>query len=303
MKIININTIDQLKLDGRRVVALGLFESMHRGHQKLICETVKIAHERNLVSSVVTVSNPVNKAGLPIFDLNHRLDFMDQLGIDEVIVIEMNDQVRNSSADDFIRLLQNMDSQIIISGSDHRFGYMGSGDVELLKANFKTLTLDFIEQDDMKVSTTEIKSSLAEGKIKHANLLLGYNYYIKGVVKKGKQLGRTIGVPTANIYPSISPLATGVYLTRTEVAGNHYRSITNIGYNPTTGDDRLSIETYIGDGFNTEIYDQTITVEMIEKMRNEVKFDSLDELVKQLNSDIKYMEETNYENCWFSSAV
>ncbi len=297
MKIININKINELILEGNRVVALGLFESMHRGHQKLISETVKTANEKNMISAVVTVSNPVNKAGLPIFDMNHRLNYMKQLGIDEVIVIEMNDVVRTASADEFIQLLKNINSKVIVSGSDHRFGHMGSGDVKLLEANFETVTLDFIQNEDVKVSTTEIKSSLAKGKIKHANLLLGYNYYIQGVVKKGKQLGRTIGIPTANIYPSISPLATGVYLTRTEVAGNHYRSITNIGYNPTTGDDRLSIETYIGDGFNNDIYEQSITVEMIEKIRDEIKFDSLDDLVAQLNSDIKYMEETNYENC------
>lgn len=303
MKVINITNLHDLNLDGNRVVALGLFESMHRGHKKLIDDAVNIAIDNQYTSTVVTVSMPVNKAGLPIFDINHRIRLMEALSVDEVIVVEMNSDVRLSSADAFIRLLQNINTQIVVTGSDHRFGHKGSGDVNLLQTFFKTVVEEFECEDNTKVSTTLIKSYLSKGKIKHANSLLGYNYYIKGTVAKGKQLGRTIGVPTANIYPEISPLATGVYLTETTVYGNHYRSITNIGYNPTTGDDRLSIETYIGDGFNSNIYGQEIRVEMIEKIRDEIKFDSLDELVARLKLDIKYMEETNYENCPVSSEL
>ncbi len=297
MKIINIKSLNDLKLEGNRAVALGLFESMHRGHKKVIEHTVNLAIDNQLIATVVTVSKPVNKAGLPIFSVDHKLELMESLSVDEVIVIEMNDQVRESSSTDFIGLLKNIGATKIISGSDYRFGHMGAGDVNLLKNNFDTDIQDFELEDDQKVSTTLIKSYLSEGKIEHANSLLGYNYYIKGTVEQGKQLGRTIGVPTANIYPDISPLATGVYLTLTTVFGNHYRSITNIGYNPTTGDDRLSIETYIGDGFSSNIYGQEIKVEMIEKIRPEIKFNSLDELVARLKADIKYMEETNYENC------
>ncbi len=297
MKIINIQSLNELTLEGNRVVALGLFESMHRGHKKVIDHTVNLAIDNNLIATVVTVSKPVNKAGLPIFSIEHKLELMESLSVDEVIVIEMNDEVRESSSADFIGLLKNIGATKIVSGSDYRFGHKGAGDVNLLKNNFDTEVQDFELEDEQKVSTTLIKSYLSKGKIKHANSLLGYNYYIKGTVEQGKQLGRTIGVPTANVYPDISPLATGVYLTKTTVYDNHYRSITNIGYNPTTGDGRLSIETYIGDGFSSNIYGQEIKVEMIEKIRDEVKFGSLDELVARLKLDIKYMEETNYENC------
>lgn len=297
MKIINIQSLNDLKLDGERVVALGLFESMHRGHKKVIEHTVNLAIDNKMIAAVVTVSKPVNKAGLPIFSIDHKLELMDSLSVDEVIVIEMNDEVRLSSSDDFINLLKNIGTSKVVSGSDYRFGYKGAGDVNLLKNNFETEVQDFELEKQDKVSTTLIKSYLSKGKIKHVNSLLGYNYYIKGTVEQGKQLGRTIGVPTANVYPDISPLATGVYLTKTTVFDNHYRSVTNIGYNPTTEDDRLSIETYIGDGFSSNIYGQEIKVEMIEKIRDEVKFGSLDELVARLKLDIKYMEETNYENC------
>ncbi len=297
MKIINITDINDLQLTGDRVVALGLFESMHRGHYKLIDDTVNTALDNNLISTVVTVSKPVNKQGLPIFDQQHRIARMDELHVDEVIMIEMNDGVRTSTPDQFISLLKRINTKIVISGSDYRFGHMGTGDVNLLKSYFDLRVEQFELEGEQKISTTLIKSYLSNGKIAHANSLLGYNYYIQGTVEQGKQLGRTIGVPTANVYPEISPLATGVYLTTTTVYGNHYRSITNIGYNPTTGDGRLSIETYIGDGFNSNIYGQEIKVEMIEKIREEIKFDSLDALIAQMQLDIKYMEEANYENC------
>lgn len=297
MKIIRIDRLDELKLDGQRVVALGLFEAMHRGHQKLINNAINTALDNNLLSTVVTVTNAVNKKGLATFGIDHKLEMMGAMGVDQVILIEMNDIVRESSSTDFIDLLKAIGTKIVISGSDYRFGHLGHGDVKLLKTYFDTRVEEFELEDDQKVSTTLIKSYLSKGKIEHANRLLGYNYYIKGTVEQGKQLGRTIGVPTANVYPDISPLATGAYLTLTTVYGNHYRSITNIGYNPTAGGERLSIETYIGDGFSSNIYGQEIKVEMIERIREEIKFGSLDELVAQLNSDIKYMEETNYENC------
>ncbi len=297
MKIINITDINDLQLTGDRVVALGLFESMHRGHYKLIDDAVNIALDNQMISTVVTVSKPVNKQGLPIFDQQHRITRMDELHVDEVIMVEMNDQVRTSNPAQFIDLLKRINTKIVVSGSDYRFGHMGTGDVNLLKTYFDLRVEQFELADEQKISTTLIKSYLSNGKIKHANSLLGYNYYIQGTVEQGKKLGRTIGVPTANVYPEISPLATGVYLTKTTVYGNHYRSITNIGYNPTTGDGRLSIETYIGDGFNSNIYGQVIKVEMIEKIREEIKFDSLDALIEQMQLDIKYMEEANYENC------
>lgn len=303
MKIIKVNNLEKLDLEKKRVVALGLFEAMHRGHQKLINKTVNVAKESNLISTVVTVSNSVNKGGLPVFEIEHKLSVMEVIGVDEVIIIEMNDIVRMSTPIEFIDFLKSINTSVIISGSDYRFGHVGAGDVKLLKTYFDTRVEEFELEDGEKVSTSLIKDYLSKGKIQHANSLLGYNYYIKGTVTLGKQLGRTIGVPTANVYPEISPLATGVYLTKTTVNNNHYRSITNIGYNPTIGDNRLSIETYIGNEFDSDIYGDEIKVEMIEKIRDEEKFGSLDELVARLKLDIKYMEENDYENSSISTRL
>lgn len=296
MKVTKINNLGDLKTNDKRAVALGLFESVHKGHVALIEKCEQKAREHNLISTVVTVSSPVNKAQNPIFGIDHRIEKIENLAIDEMIILEMNDNIRLSSPDDFITFLKNISTEIVIVGADYRFGYRGSGDLSLLKEHFTLETQEYTLEGNDKVSTSAIKNSLCDGNIKHANSLLGYNYYIQGIVKKGKQLGRTIGVPTANIYPEIAPLATGVYLTKTFVGNNHYRSITNIGYNPTIGNNPLSVETYIGDEFNSEIYGQEIKVEMIEKIRDEVKFNSIEELKERLKLDIKYMEEYKNEN-------
>ncbi|WOO88126.1 riboflavin kinase [Mollicutes bacterium LVI A0039] len=297
MKITNVNHLQIKQQESPRVVALGLFEAMHLGHVELIKTAVSSARANGYLATVVTVSKPVNKHGNMIFDIDHRIAKMQELGVEELIVIEMNDAVRNSDSTTFMNFLNNLDAKLLVCGADYRFGYLGGGDVELLKTQFEMVIPSFTLIDNQKVSTTLIKKSLQCGNIAHANTLLGYNYYIKGIVKKGKQLGRTIGAPTANIYPNISPVATGVYLTITTIDNNHYRSITNVGYNPTVGDNQLSVETYIGDGFNQEIYEQEIKVEMIGRIREEIKFNSIDELKARLKSDIKYMEEANYENC------
>lgn len=295
MKITKIDSYTNIDSQGR-VVALGFFETMHRGHVELLSKAVNISKEKNLIPTVVTVSKAINKGGLPLFDEHHRFNRMEELGIEEVIVLEMNDAIRTSSPDDFISFLNSINCQQVVCGNDYRFGSMGIGNVNMLKNNFATNVVDFVLENEEKVSTSSIKLALANGNIKHANCLLGYNYYITGEVMKGKQLGRTIGVPTANLYPNISPLATGVYLSKTVVAGNLYRSITNIGYNPTVGDNRLSIETYIGNDFKQDIYGECIKVELIEKIRDEKKFASFDELTMQLKQDKKYMEEADYEN-------
>lgn len=209
----------------------------------------------------------------------------------------MNKDIQRSDPQEFISLLTNINTNIIVCGADYRFGHNGSGDVSQLETKFRTIIVPYVKFEGTKVSTTTIKEELLAGNIKHVNKLLGYNYYIKGVVDYGKQLGRTIGVPTANIYPKISPLATGVYLTKTEVDGKEYKSITNIGYNPTIGENRLSVETFIGEGFDEDIYKQEIIVRIYEKIRDEKAFDSIESLAKQLQLDIKYMEEKNYEDC------
>lgn len=297
MKIIKVKDLQELKLNGKRAVALGLFDSMHLGHTRLIDENCKKAKKNNLISTVITVTKPVKKIGGCVFPLEHRIEKISEFDVDELIIIEMNQKIQMSNPQEFIKLLANINTNLIVCGADYRFGHNGEGNVSQLEKKFKTIVIPYVEFQGKKISTTTIKEELLVGNIKHVNKLLGYNYYIKGVVDYGKQLGRTIGVPTANIYPKISPLATGVYLTKTEVNGKEYKSITNIGYNPTIGENRLSVETFIGEGFDEDIYEQEIIVRVYEKIRDEKAFDSIESLAKQLQMDIKYMEEKNYEDC------
>ncbi len=296
MKIIEIDCLANVARGEKLLVATGLFETMHIGHQFLINKAIKLAADNDLKPAIVTVSSAINKKGTSVFPNSHRFKMMQQLGIEVVYVISMNEQTIASSPEQFITFLKEIGVEYIVCGQDYRFANKGKGTVAQLAENFQITIVDFITYFDDKVSTTRIKQLLKQGNIAHTNKLLGYNYYIEGEVTLGKQLGRTIGVPTANVYPSVSPLARGVYLSKTKITGKWYKSITNVGYNPTVGDNRLSIETYIGDGFDSDVYGQQIHVEMIAKIRDEKKFDSLDDLVHRLQQDIKYMEETDYEN-------
>lgn len=291
MKEIRLEDLNLVLKNKQRVVGLGLFESMHQGHVNVVRECVRLSDKYGIRSSIITFSKAVNKTGYPIFDLNHRLEIIDNLGVDEVFVVEMSENVINTDKQKFIDFLTNIGTKIVVCGDDFHFGAGGVGTVVDLQAKFKVEIVPLLEFDGVKISTSNIRSQLIAGNIKHVNQLLGYNYFITGNVEKGKQLGRTIGFPTANIYPNSITLARGVYLSKVILDGNIYPSITNVGVNPTVGGERLSVETFIGNGFDQEIYGRLIKVELIEKIRDEEKFASIELLTEQLNRDILKMEE------------
>lgn len=290
MKLIKLKQLNLPPIQSKRVVGLGLFEAMHIGHIKVVTECVELAKTQGLTSTIITFSKPVNKQGSAIFDINHRIEIIDSLGVDELVVIEMSTEIINTAKEEFIDFLLQMGTASAICGEDYRFGAGGSGTVVDLQQHFDVRVISYVKNDGVKISTSNIRSQLNLGNIAHVNQLLGYNYFITGKVEKGKQLGRKIGVPTANIYPQIN-LKRGVYLSQTTVGGVQYPSITNVGINPTVGGDRLSVETYIGNNFKADIYGEVIKVEFIEKIRDEQKFPSVELLVAQLKQDIKKMEE------------
>ncbi len=301
MEVIKINDYNQSKITNNRLVcALGFFDTIHLGHQKVLRQTVNEAKKLNLKAAVVTVSKTVNKTGFNVLETKDRYDKLEALELDYIYELQMNENIRNSSAQDFIDFLKDIKCDEIVCGLDYRFGQNGSGDVKLLEENFNTSVIEFEQNNGQKISTTLIKECLNKGKIKHATSLLGYNYFIKGEVMHGRELGRTIGVPTANLIVETPSIGKGVYITRTKVDNKWYRSMTNIGVNPTMKSDGLTIETYIGDEFNDSIYGQIIEVQFWDKIRDEVKFNSVDELIARLNLDKQIMEEYIYENSTIS---
>lgn len=255
---------------------IGNFDGLHLGHQKLI-EDAKV----NSFKSLVITFDDIFKD--KIITLENKIKKIEEFEIDYLIILKFED-FKDMFHNEFVKMLKKINVKRISIGKDFRFGFKKEGDYIDLQNKFETYLIDEVEVNNEKVSSTLIRSKLKEGKIKEANELLGYNFFLTGEVKNGNELGRTIGFPTANLEVD-TLLNNGVYKTQTTVDGVLYNSITNIGYNPTFNEQKqLRIETNILD-FNEDIYGKEIKVEFIDKIREEIKFQSKEHLQQQLNED------------------
>lgn len=283
-------------------IALGSFDGLHIGHMSLINKTIKLAEKHKTKSMIFTFKNhplmTINPELAPklIMDNNSKIDVLKNLGVDIINTVDFDKEFMKMSPEDFvINLVKCYRAKGIIVGFNYRFGYKNHGDVELLKNMSENygFTLNIIEPVKFKghiVSSSFIRSIIAdEGDIKKANKLLTRPFMMQGTVIKGKQLGRTLGFPTVNLdYDKKFVLPRGgVYYTAVQYKDTIFKGITDVGYNPTTEDNKLSIETHMLD-FNKEIYGENIKVYFIERMRDEKKFHSLHELVEQLKKDKMY---------------
>lgn len=255
---------------------IGNFDGLHLGHQKLI-EDAKV----NSFKSLVITFDDIFKD--KIITLENKIKKIEEFEIDYLIILKFED-FKDMFHNEFVKMLKKINVKRISIGKDFRFGFKKEGDYIDLQNKFETYLIDEVEVNNEKVSSTLIRSKLKEGKIKEANELLGYNFFLTGEVKNGNELGRTIGFPTANLEVD-TLLNNGVYKTQTTVDDVLYNSITNIGYNPTFNEQKqLRIETNILD-FNEDIYGKEIKVEFIDKIREEIKFQSKEHLQQQLNED------------------
>lgn len=255
---------------------IGNFDGLHLGHQKLI-EDAKV----NSFKSLVITFDDIFKD--KIITLENKIKKIEEFEIDYLIILKFED-FKDMFHNEFVKMLKKINVKRISIGKDFRFGFKKEGDYIDLQNKFETYLIDEVEVNNEKVSSTLIRSKLKEGKIKEANELLGYNFFLTGEVKNGNELGRTIGFPTANLEVD-TLLNNGVYKTQTTVDDVLYNSITNIGYNPTFNEQKqLRIETNILD-FNEDIYGKEIKVEFIDKIREEIRFQSKEHLQQQLNED------------------
>ncbi|GAA0735011.1 bifunctional riboflavin kinase/FAD synthetase [Clostridium oceanicum] len=300
------------KLDYNTFIALGSFDGIHRGHQKLIEQAVKLAKKYDSKSMVLTFKehplNTINKEAAPkiILDNKMKSEILKKQGIDIVNYINFNKDYMEMSPEEFItNIIRFYNAKGIVVGFNFRFGYKNLGDVGLLKKlseklNFKLKIVEPVTYKNEVVSSSRIRHAIAqEGNMRKANEMLSKCYTLRGVVKKGKQLGRTWGFPTVNLsYDNkyILPRG-GVYYTLVEYHNNVYQGITNVGYNPTLDDGKLSIETHML-GFDKDIYGAKIAIKFIKKIREEKKFASTDELASQLEKDKNYALSQKYKlNC------
>lgn len=301
MKI--IRSLESIQLEPS-AVALGTFDGVHIAHKKVIERVVKTAQDNDLLSVVYTFSNhpkEMSDVETPkrLITPEQKINIMEKLGVDVLIIVPFDQVQLNIEAEYFLEeiLVNRIKAKHIIVGYDFRFGKNAKGCTSFLSQNKKTYDyeLDIIEpirNNGVLVSSTLIRQHLLSGNVSDANALLGRKYDIRGTVIHGKHMGRKLGYPTVNLETTyeMSVLKPGVYITETIIENKIYPSVTNVGFNPTFNQKNFNIETYILD-FDADLYGYELDVLFIRFIRPEIKFDSLDALIKKIESDVEITKE------------
>lgn len=286
---LNLNTVVDDKPD---VTCIGAFDGVHLGHQALINMAKSISTKYQILTF-----DPVPKK---YFDIKHRLlstkdmkiDILSRFNPESVIFLNFED-VKDLNPKDFCNILEKkLNTKSIVVGKDFKFGKNREGDVNFLikyfgKSNVHVLN-DYVVNDS-KISSTLIKSTINQGNLDLANQYLGYSYKLKGTVMHGNRMGHQIGFPTANISIDINLVVPkfGVYEVVVIKDDKTYKGVMNIGNKPTVSDDiNLSYEVHILD-FDEDIYESVLEVELLSFIREEIKFDNIDQLKTQIALDIK----------------
>ena len=283
------------------VCAFGFFDGIHNGHKELLKKAVEVSKVEKIESSMITFSpSPQalltgNKESL-LTTVNERIEIAEEIGMDNVIILRFNKKLASLSPDDFYnKVIKILNIKHVVCGEDFRYGSKGSGSIKTLK-DHKDLGLSVISDykiNENRVSSTLVKKSLDEGDMEKASEYLGYPYSIRGYVKHGRKKGRTLGFPTMNLEFSEDKYlpADGVYIGITTVDDKSYVSTINVGHNPTINTMiHKSIESYVHD-FNQDSYSKSVTFKFVKKLRDELKFSGVEELIDQMNKDIKDSEE------------
>lgn len=280
-------------------VTIGVFDGVHRGHQALIRRLVASARERGLAAGVVTLHPAPITVIRPdirvmyISSLEERIELIEALGVDSVAPLTFTSELAQVSADEFVAAMrQTLDMRLLVGGPDIALGRGREGNAAWLEQNaprhgFALEIVQFLTDDGHKVSSSGIREAVARGEMEIAAELLGRPFSLRGPVVRGFERGRTIGFPTANIAVSADRAlpALGVYVTRAYLGETVYPSVTNIGRRPTFDDGPPSIETHIFD-FDADIYGRDLKIELLHRLRGEVKFSSVDALVAQIARDV-----------------
>jgi len=299
MKI--IHDISSIGLLNFSVVTLGTFDGVHAGHRKILKQVVATAQQNNGESIVVTFwPHPKfvlgsSKSELKLLStFEEKASLIASCGIDYIVKIPFTREFSELTSAEFIEhyLIRSLRTKILIIGYDHKFGRDREGSFEYLQANqsnygFQIIEIPRQDIDQVGVSSTRIRKALMSGEMQVANHYLTVPFSIAGIVTKGAQLGRKIGFPTANIYvPDDHKLipADGVYAVWVYLHERRYGGMLNIGNRPTVNGDKQTIEVNIFE-FDEDIYGENIRIEFIDKIRNEVKFSSIEALKNQLGKD------------------
>lgn len=294
MKIVHVKHQQPIEPQVPLSACIGFFDGIHKGHQQLIS---KAAQQSDLTLAMITFDpDPIvilrNQPDLKhIMTLDDKIEIAKSLGIDVFIILHSDKGLLGQQPHEFVyNVLEPLNVKHIVCGFDFRFGFKGAGNAETLTQYPHLFTVDIVEEVDYlreKISSTRIVNLLKEGRVDDAEFLLSRPYTIQGTIIPGNQKGREIGFPTANlkVAPEYHEVKQGVYITEMKVGNQWYPSMTNVGHNLTFNtSDPLSIETYILD-FNESIYNQEVKLAFRKYLRPELKFETVDELIKQMEYD------------------
>ena len=300
MKI--FHSIKDFSSPKKTILTLGTFDGVHIGHKKILEKVIQHTHGEEYESLVLTFfPHPrmilQERSEIKLLNtISEKVILLEQLGIQNLVIHPFDESFSRLTAEEFVKtvLVEQFKIQKIIIGYDHRFGRNRTADINNLiefgeKYNFEVEQISAQEINAISVSSTKIRNAIQQGDMVLANKYLGYDYFLTGTVIQGKQLGRTIGFPTANLkieedYKLI-PLK-GVYIVSSQINNQEVFGMMNIGLNPTVGGENLSIEIHYLD-FEADLYNQQITVSILKRIRGEEKFDSITLLKEQIEKDKK----------------
>ncbi|MFS1518420.1 bifunctional riboflavin kinase/FAD synthetase [Bacillus sp. SCS-151] len=322
MKVINISHPHQMKkeLIPETVLALGFFDGVHLGHQKVIKTAKEIANQLGMKSAVMTffphpsvVLASKEKHVEYITTQAAKEQYIANLGVDMLYVVKFTSEFANLLPQQFVDdYIINLHAKHVVAGFDFTYGKLGKGTMETLpfhsRNQFAQTTVDKLIEGNEKISSTAIRTMIKNGNMKSLPSFLGRNYHVTGIVIDGDKRGRTIGFPTANvkleenhIYPAV-----GVYAVRIKVKSTWYQGVCNVGFKPTFNkkeDLKPSVEVHIFH-FDEMIYGEQVVIEWHDRIRNEQKFSSIEDLVQQIEVDkqeaIKYFEKNKEQTCFLS---
>lgn len=282
------------------VITIGTFDGVHLGHQKIIKKLQSVAKEKGLQSVILTFfphPRMVLQKAVELKLLNtieERQELLSHFGLDHLVIKKFTKEFSKLTPEQYVRdiLVDELNAKHIIIGYDHRFGKNRQADIKDLIAfgkqfDFKVEEISVQDVEDVAVSSTKIRTALNMGDIKTANTFLGYDYFLTGTVIRGKQIGKQIGFPTANIeikedYKLIPK--NGSYIVKSYIDDSLVYGMMNIGTNPTVDGTKQSIEVHFFD-LDQDLYGRKLKVELIHRLRHEQKFESLESLQSQLKTD------------------
>ena len=292
--------LEQARIDRDSVLTIGVFDGVHLGHQSLIAKVIAEARAKGGAAGVLTFRNHPDSVLNPDFQpqyitsIEERICLVEELGVDFVAPVTFDMEVAGLRARKFAELLRNrLRMRGLVVGPDFAMGYKREGNVDALSAlgadlGFSVSVVSLLSEGGDAVHSTSIRRALVDGNVSDVSKKLGRNFAIIGTVVTGDRRGRTLGFPTANIevMPYMAVPGNGIYATLAFVDGERHMAATSIGTRPTFDGKGRTIEAFLL-GFDRNMYNKELRLEFVQRLRDELKFDSVDALLKQMELDVE----------------